>query len=80
MSGQPDDYVPSPFHVGQRIQRRSCTSVRGVVVALTDEGFEYKLDSPESFGRGLSSDGGFVFCRSWYSDGGFDVEAEEYDI
>jgi hypothetical protein len=83
MSGQIDDYVPSPFPVGQRIQYRFDRSMRGVVTKHTDKGFEYKLDKPQSIGRaawGWTSEGGEVYCRSWCPDGGFEIEAEEYDI
>lgn len=83
MSGQIDDTIPSPFAVGQRIQLRETPYLRGVVMELTKKGFKYKLDTPQPFGRaqwGMISEGGEVFCRSWCPDGGFDVEAEEYDI
>ena len=83
MSGQIDDCVPSPFPVGQRVQYRFDPSVRGVVTELTEKGFKYKLDHPQTIGRaawGMQSHGGEVFCYSWAPDGGFEVEAEEYDI
>ena len=78
MNDQIDDRIPSPWQVGQRIQERNNPAVRGVVTELTDKGFKYKLDFPQSVGPaswGQTSEEGEIYCYSWEPYGGFEIEA-----